>query len=92
VTVKGAQPDAVDRTALSLRNELASVLGDDKVLGPDAPPVSRIQYRYIRRIIIKLPLELTVDKSRTLLSDALDNTLSQNTVSGITVSFDPDPQ
>ena len=91
VTVKGAQPDAVDRAALILRNELAALLGQDKVLGPDAPPVARVMYRYIRRIIVKLPLELPVEKSRSLLSKALDNTMSQN-VSGITVSFDPDPQ
>ena len=92
VTVKGAQPDDVDRTALVLRKELAALFGQDKVLGPDAPPVSRIQYRYLRRIVIKLPLDLTVIKSRTLLSKALDSTMTQNRVSGITVSFDPDPQ
>ena len=92
VTVKGQQTDIVDRLALELRKELALQLGEDKVLGPDAPPVSKILYRYIRRIIIKLPLELTVDKSRSLLSKALDNTLKGNAVSGITVSFDPDPQ
>ena len=92
VTVKGAQPDAVDRAALILRKELAAVLGEDKVLGPDAPPVAKVMYRYIRRIIIKLPLSLTVDKSRALLSEALDSTMSQNTAGGITVSFDPDPQ
>ena len=92
VTVKGAQHESVDRAALILRNELVSLLGEQKVLGPDAPPVSRVMYRYIRRIIIKLPLELTVDKSRALLSKALDNTLSRKEASGITVSFDPDPQ
>jgi len=91
ISLKGVQPHAVDRTALILRMELASMFGQDKVLGPDAPPVAKIMYRYIRRIIVKLPLELTVDKSRTLLSKALDNTLSGN-VNGITVSFDPDPQ
>ena len=92
VTVKGQQPDAVDRAALVLRKELATRLGEDKVLGPDAPPVSRIQYRYIRRIIVKLPLALTVDKSRVMLSEALDSTLAGNDVNGITLSFDPDPQ
>ena len=92
VTVKGARHETVDRASLILRNELVSLLGEQKVLGPDAPPVSRVMYRYIRRIIIKLPLELTVDKSRALLSKALDNTLSRKEVSGITVSFDPDPQ
>ena len=91
ISLKGVKPDEVDRAALILRGQLASVLGEDKVLGPDAPPVAKVMYRYIRRIIIKLPLEITVDKSRALLSKALDNTLSQN-VSGITVSFDPDPQ
>ena len=92
VTVKGQQPDDVDRTALMMRNELAIQLSEDKVLGPDAPPVSRIQYRYIRRITVKLPLALTVDKSRAMLSKALDNTLAANYVNGITLSFDPDPQ
>ena len=92
ITVKGQQPDAVDRAALVLRKELATRLGEDKVLGPDAPPVSKIQYRYIRRIIVKLPLALTVDKSRAMLSEALDNTLAGNDVNGITLSFDPDPQ
>ena len=91
VTVKGVQPDSVDRAALLLRNELASLLGQDKVLGPDAPPVAKVMYRYIRRIIIKLPLSFTVDKSRAMLSKAMDNTLSGN-ITGITVSFDPDPQ
>jgi primosomal protein N' (replication factor Y) len=92
VNIKGSQPETVDKAALILRNELVSLLGEQKVLGPDAPPVSRVMYRYIRRIIIKLPLELTVDKSRALLSKALDNTLTRKEVSGITVSFDPDPQ
>ena len=92
VTVKGQQPDDVDRTALMMRNQLAIQLGEDKVLGPDAPPVSRIQYRYIRRITVKLPLALTVEKSRAMLSKALDNTLAANDVNGITLSFDPDPQ
>ena len=92
VTVKGQQQESVDRAALILRGELAKLLGQDKVLGPDSPPVPKIQYRYLRRIIIKLSLELTVDKSRAMLSKALENTLSQQSVNGITVSFDPDPQ
>ena len=92
VNIKGSQPETVDKAALILRNGLVSMFGEQKVLGPDAPPVSRVMYRYIRRIIIKLPLELSVDKSRALLSKALDNTLTREEVSGITVSFDPDPQ
>ena len=90
--IKGQNQDAVERTALSLRTELAGLIGQDKVLGPDAPPVPKIQYRHIRRIIIKLPLDLTVERSRTLLWEAVNRSLAQDTTAGVIVSFDVDPQ
>jgi primosomal protein N' (replication factor Y) len=89
--IKGQNQDAVERTALSLRTEIAALIGQDKVLGPDAPPVSKIQYRHIRRIIIKLPLELTVERSRSLLSQAVSRSLASETAAGVIVSFDVDP-
>ena len=90
--IKGQNQDAVERKALSLRTELAGLIGQDKVLGPDAPPVPKIQYRHIRRIIIKLPLDLTVERSRTLLWEAVNRSLAQDTTAGVIVSFDVDPQ
>ena len=90
--IKGQNQDAVERTALSLRTELAGLIGQDRVLGPDAPPVPKIQYRHIRRIIIKLPLDLTVERSRTLLWEAVNRSLAQDTTAGVIVSFDVDPQ
>ena len=90
--IKGQNQDAVERTALSLRTELAGLIGQDKVLGPDAPPVPKIQYRHIRRIIIKLPLDLNVERSRTLLGEAVSRSLTHETASGVIVSFDVDPQ
>ena len=89
--IKGQSQDAVERTALSLRTEIAALIGQDKVLGPDAPPVSKIQYRHIRRIIIKLPLELTVERSRSLLSQAVSRSLASESAAGVIVSFDVDP-
>ena len=89
--IKGQNQDAVERTALSLRTEIAALIGQDKVLGPDAPPVSKIQYRHIRRIIIKLPLELTVERSRSLLSQAVSRSLASESAAGVIVSFDVDP-
>ena len=90
--IKGQNQDAVERTALSMRTELAGLIGQDRVLGPDAPPVPKIQYRHIRRIIIKLPLDLTVERSRTLLWEAVNRSLAQDTTAGVIVSFDVDPQ
>ena len=90
--IKGQNQDAVERVSLSLRTELAGLIGQDKVLGPDAPPVPKIQYRHIRRIIIKLPLDLNVERSRTLLGEAVSRSLTHETASGVIVSFDVDPQ
>ena len=90
--IKGQQQDNVERTALLLRNMLSAHFGEDKVLGPDAPPVSRIQYRHIRRIIIKVPLDYSVEKSRSLLSDSIAHMKSERAADSITLSFDADPQ
>ena len=90
--IKGQNQDAVEKASLSLRTELAGLIGQDKVLGPDAPPVPKIQYRHIRRIIIKLPLDLTVERSRTLLGEAVSRSLTHETAAGVIVSFDVDPQ
>lgn len=90
--VKGHQQDTVDKAALMLKNHLSDIFGQDRILGPDSPPVSKIQYQYIRRIIIKLPLKITVDQSRAMLSDALKRVFSDQTMTGVTVSFDADPQ
>lgn len=89
--IKGQNQNAVERTALSLRTEIAALIGQDKVLGPDAPPVSKIQYRHIRRIIIKIPLELTVERSRSLFSQAVSRSLASESAAGVIVSFDVDP-
>ena len=90
--IKGHEQNAVENASLLLRNLLTTAFGYDKVLGPDSPPVSKIQYQHIRRIIIKVSLGQTVDESRALLSNATEQLFSDQTVRGITVSFDADPQ
>ena len=90
--IKGHEQEAVEKTALSLRKEFAELFGQDKVLGPDAPSVPKVQFQHIRRIIIKAALRQSVQDSRALIADALKRFRSCNTLNGITVSFDADPQ
>ena len=90
--VKGHQQDTVDKAALMLKAHLSDNFGQDRIIGPDSPPVSKIQYQYIRRIIIKLSLKITVDQSRAMISDAVKRVFSDQTMTGVTVSFDADPQ
>lgn len=90
--IKGREQEKVEYTALLLKNFLAEKFGQDKVLGPDAPPVSKVYYQHIRRIIIKIPLSLTMDKSRRLIAVTMEQIRSDHMTNGITVSFDADPQ
>ena len=90
--IKGHEQDAVEQLSLRLRNQFVQAFGNDRVLGPDSPSVSRIQYQHIRRIIIKVSLGQTVEESRSLLSNVMEQLYSDQTMRGVTVSFDADPQ
>lgn len=92
VTVKGTDMRAVENTAMSIAACLAKLFGQDRVLGPDAPPVSKVMYSYIRRIMIKARLEQTSAAIREKISQAVSSTARETGLSGVTVSFDADPQ
>ena len=92
VTVKGTDMRAVENTAMSIAACLAKLFGQDRVLGPDAPPVSKVMYSHIRRIMIKARLEQTSTAIREKISQAVSSTARETGLSGVTVSFDADPQ
>lgn len=92
VTVKGTEQSSVEKTATDLAANLADLFGPDRVLGPDAPPVSKIQYRHIRRIIIKAGLDMATWTVRERINEAVSKTASTDSIAGISFSFDPDPQ
>ncbi len=92
VTIKGTDLCRVEKASSVLAHHLAESFGQDRVLGPDAPPVSKVQYRHIRRVIIKTRLEQATTTVRAQINEAVRKTASENGFSGVTVSFDPDPQ
>ena len=92
VTLKGKDMQAVETAATALARHLDDLFGIQNVLGPDAPPVSRVQYLYIRRIIVKTSLELASATIREKINEAVETTASENMLSGVTLSFDADPQ
>lgn len=92
VTAKGTDMQAIERASSALALNLAQMFGQENVLGPDAPPVSRVQYLHIRRIIIKASLQMTVKTIRAKINEAVTKTASQNSLSGVTLSYDADPQ
>ena len=92
VTAKGTDMQTVERAATAVAGHLADMFGSQNVLGPDAPPVSRVQYMHIRRIIVKTALEAAPVQVRSQINEAVSKAASENMLGGVTLSFDADPQ
>lgn len=62
-----------------------------RAMGPDEPPVARIQSLFIRRVVIKLEQTLPLSQARPLLQKVRADLLSQRQYSSASIYFDVDP-
>lgn len=84
-----------DRTTL---NHFAGLLGDElkiifgkRVLGPEAPVISRVQSWYIKNILIKIEREKPPAKAKQLLEGAIEKIGKMKGASSLRISADVDP-
>lgn len=78
----------------SLSQMTASVLSNifkDRVLGPDKPPVARIQSLYIRKIVLKIENNASLHKIREILVKTQEWIMSRQDANGLTIYYDVDP-
>lgn len=90
VFLKYRQEEPLDRFAHQLAERLRQVFGS-RVLGPDAPPVGRVQSLYIRKIVLKVELSASHSKVRTALQNVCQTALQESSCSSIQLYFDVDP-
>ena len=69
---------------------LKSIFGV-RALGPDEPPVARIQSLYIRRAMLKLEPTLPIGKAREYLLQMKTELLAMKPYSSAQIYFDVDP-
>lgn len=82
-----ATVDALSReAAMLLRNSFGT-----RILGPDDPPVPRIQNLFIRRIILKLEPAISLTHVRQCLWDTRTTLLSNHLYASAHIYFDVDP-
>ncbi|MBP5136025.1 MAG: primosomal protein N' [Paludibacteraceae bacterium] len=62
-----------------------------RVLGPDNPPVPRIQNKYIRRIVLKIEATSSNVQAKALLRSASEQMLAIDRFKSVIVSLDVDP-
>ena len=77
---------AADCMALYLRNGLG-----DRILGPDRPPVGRIQTLFIKKIVIKVEQQASMSKIRTYLQQVQRAIMEDERFKSLMVYYDVDP-
>ena len=72
--------------AIRLRNQFG-----DRILGPDNPPVSRIQNLYIKKIVLKIESNISPAKVKELLHTVRLQMLEDERFKSLFVYYDVDP-
>lgn len=80
----------LDHLASDMADRLRKVFGE-RVLGPDRPPVARIQSLYIRKIMLKIELNASSDKVRASLLAIQQQMLALPIAKSLNIYYDVDP-
>ncbi len=83
-----------EATLQNIANNYASKLRipfGARILGPDQPPVSRIQSLYIRKIVLKIESHASMPRVRQLLHQVYDEMVQNPLFKSIIIYYDVDP-
>ena len=83
-----------EQVTLSASNAMAHrlrVVFGSRVLGPDNPPVGRVQNKYIKQILLKVEANASIKEAKGLLAKTSKEILSLECYKGIQVALDVDP-
>ena len=90
VYMKHRRADEVDHLAREFVIRLRSLFGQ-RVLGPDEPPVARVQSLFIRRTMLKIEPQLPLNKVHECLLRTKAELLATKAFSSAQIYFDVDP-
>ena len=90
IYMKHRRADTADHLAAELTGRLKALFGQ-RVLGPDEPPVARVQSLFIRRVMLKLEPALPLGKVREVLLQTKTELLAAKAYSSAQIYFDVDP-
>lgn len=90
IYVRGRDEQRTHAAALALAARLAPHFGT-RLLGPEAPPIGRMNSLYIRKLMLKLELAYSPHAARQTLNESLAALQREGSLTGITVHFDVDP-
>lgn len=90
VYLKNRNETLLDLMAQTMAAKLRSVFGR-RVLGPDKPPVARVQMLFIRKIVLKIEQGASLARARELLVQVQKEMLAEDKFKSLIVYYDVDP-
>ena len=90
VFLKHRVSDLLEQAAEEMASSLRKSLGE-RVLGPDKPPVSKVQTLYIRKIMVKVEQKASMSKVNEFLQFVQRRILSDERFRTIQIYYDVDP-
>lgn len=90
VYLKHRKEEVAEQAAAQMAAYLRNGLGN-RVLGPDKPPVARIQALFIRKIMVKVEQEASLQKIRLYLTEVQRAIVTDERFRTVNVYYDADP-
>jgi len=90
ILIKHRELDTLNKAARQMANELRAVFGF-RVLGPDNPPVTRIQNLFLKRIVLKIEADASNEKAKVLINEVSLKILTDERFKSVLINLDVDP-
>lgn len=90
VYIKNKDRELSVSQAAVVAQKLRAVFGA-RVLGPDQPPVGRVQTYYIQKINLKIELDVSLEKMRLYLGNTIDELRREEGFKSFLIYYDVDP-
>lgn len=88
--VKHLDEAKLDQGTNYIADCLKAIFGS-RVLGPDKPPVARIQRYYIKKVVLKIERNASMKEVKKLLFDVKEEVLTHKAFKSLIVYYDVDP-
>lgn len=90
ISVRHHERSKLDVYAGILGNELKQQFGK-RILGPEYPLIGQVQLWYIKNILVKIEREISLAKTRELISAAIEKVMKEKGASSLRIAVDVDP-
>ena len=91
LSIKHKEPDKLNKVSEYLADNLKKVFGQ-RVLGPEAPLIGRVQLWYIKTILIKIEKNKPIARAKELIEEVIGRTQELKGYSNLRIGIDVDPQ